>query len=152
MAAAVFTAQCDENLPLQCCRNSCIARRGHGAVRRLDGGDSLSVTDRGVYPSAFTKVSALGIEGRRVNAVPGLEAQMHNCRIFARMPVWERQSCVQAPISALFRTGNDWAVFEVDGGRVRQQADTIGHMNEDVAEVAGGLEPGTTVVVHPNEA
>lgn len=64
----------------------------------------------------------------------------------------ECQSCVQAPISALFQTGNDWVVFEVDGGRVRQQADTIGHMNEDVAEVAGGLEPGTTVVVHPNEA
>ncbi len=119
------------------------------------GGDSLNATVRRVDPSAFTKVSALGIEEQRVNAVldlDGADARLgHNYRVFAQMAVWDCQSCIQAPISALFRTGNDWTVFVVDGGRVRQQIISIGHMNADVAEVTDGLKTGTIVVVHPND-
>ncbi|MGB8816899.1 MAG: HlyD family efflux transporter periplasmic adaptor subunit [Rhizobiaceae bacterium] len=119
------------------------------------GGDALAATVRRVDPSAFTKVSALGIEEQRVNAVLNLDAADprlgHNFRVFAQMAIWDCASCIQVPISALFRTGNDWTTFRVDGGRLKLQPVSIGHMNAEVAEVSGGLKPGDTVVVHPND-
>ena len=119
------------------------------------GGESINATVRRVDPSAFTKVSALGIEEQRVNAVLDLDGTDprlgHNYRVFAKMAIWECQKCVQVPISALFRTGNEWTVFVVDGKRLKQQQVSIAHMNADVAEVTDGLKPQTVVVIHPND-
>lgn len=120
------------------------------------GGDDLEATVRRVDPSAFTKVSALGIEEQRVNAVLDLDAKDprlgHNYRVFARIAAWDCADCVQVPIPALFRVGNDWAVFVIQSGRTAQKRVSIGHMNDDMAEVLGGLEPGETVIVHPNDS
>lgn len=119
------------------------------------GGGALDAAVRRVDPSAFTKVSALGIEEQRVNAILDLDVKDarlgHNYRVFAQMAIWECKACVQVPIAALFRTGNEWAAFVVDGGRVVQKPVSVGHMNADMAEVTGGLLPGMAVVVHPND-
>ncbi|RUX28826.1 HlyD family efflux transporter periplasmic adaptor subunit [Mesorhizobium sp. M7A.F.Ca.US.011.01.1.1] len=120
------------------------------------GGDhALRATVRRVDPAAFTKVSALGIEEQRVTVVLDLEDTDvrlgHGYRVFVEMTVWECAECVQVPIGALFRNGDRWNVFVADGGRARQTDVQIGHMNDDVAEVLTGLEPGVSVVVHPSD-
>ena len=58
-------------------------------------------------------------------------------------------SGLQAPISALFRNGSQWNVFVVQDGRLRQIEVQVGHMNDEVAEVLDGAQPGDMVVVHP---
>ena len=49
---------------------------------------------------------------------------------------------------ALTRFGDQWGVFLVEGARARRRTITIGHRNEDVAEVLSGLRPGEIVIVH----
>jgi HlyD family secretion protein len=118
------------------------------------GGDRLlHATVRRIDPAAFTKVSALGIEEQRVNAVLDLEDQDirlgHGYRVFAEMTIWECIKCLQVPISALFRIGSQWSAFVVQDGRLKQIELYVGHMNDEVAEVLDGARPGDIVVVHP---
>lgn len=118
------------------------------------GGDwPLYGTVRRIDPAAFTKVSALGIEEQRTNAVIDLEKSDrrlgHGYRVVVELVVWECAKCLQLPISALFRNGNAWSVFVLRDGRVQQTAVRIGQMNDEVAEVLEGVAAGDVVVVHP---
>lgn len=120
------------------------------------GGDRpLAAKVRRIDPSAFTKVSALGIEEQRVNAILDLEATDgrlgHGFRVYAEIALWQADSVVQVPIGALFRQGSDWSVFAVDDGRARLRAVSVGHMNDRSAELLGGLAEGDVVVVHPSD-
>lgn len=130
-----------------------IAPGTKASVSDWGGERTLKATVRRVDPAAFTKVSALGIEEQRVNAVLDLDESDprlgHGYRVFAQMTVWECQSCLQVPIAALFRSGSRWNVFVVEKRRLRQADIEIGQMNDEVAEVANGLRPGETVVTHP---
>lgn len=112
-----------------------------------------------VEPFGFTKISALGVEEQRVNVVidlldppaarPGLG---HGYRVIVRIALWSSPAVLQVPIGALFRDGAGWSAFTIDAaGRARRVAVRVGHTNEDVAEVLGGLAPGDRVIVHPGE-
>lgn len=99
-------------------------------------------------------VSALGIEEQRVEVRLSLvgipPARLgHGFRVVARISLHEAKGILRVPISALFRERGDWAVFVVEDGRAILRTITIGHRNEDVAEVIEGLEAGATVVLHP---
>ncbi|MHB1556860.1 MAG: hypothetical protein ACYC61_05185 [Isosphaeraceae bacterium] len=52
---------------------------------------------------------------------------------------------------ALFRRGEDWAVFAVVSGTARLRPVRIGRTNGLEAEVLGGLADGDRVVVHPSD-
>lgn len=109
-----------------------------------------------IEPAAFTRVSALGIEEQRVNVllelVEGDPRLGHGFRNVAELVVWECAQCLQVPISALFRTGNEWSAFVVEGQRLRTASLRIGNMNNEMAEVLDGLEAGDIVVVHPSDS
>ena len=131
-------------------------RAGTKATVRDWGGDrGLPAVLRRVDPAAFTKVSALGIEEQRVNAVLDLaesdERLGHAYRVFVEIPVWECERCLQVPIGALFRNGDEWTVFVVENERLRQAPIEIGRMNDEVAQVLGGLTAGNAVVLHPGD-
>ena len=120
------------------------------------GGDQgLPATVRRVDPAGFTKVSALGIEEQRVNAIIDLEESNrqlgHSFRVAAELTIWECERCVQVPIGALFRNGSKWNVFRVDDNRLRRTEVSIGRMNNEVAQVLDGLSPGDTIVMHPSD-
>ena len=112
-----------------------------------------------VEPAAFTKISALGVEEQRVNVVIdfasptaawGNLGDAH--RVDTRITVDTRDDAVLVPVSALFRRGEGWAVFAVDGGRARMQPVKTGPRNGMVAVVLDGLEPGTRVIAYPGDA
>lgn len=131
-------------------------RAGTKATVRDWGGDrGLSAVLRRVDPAAFTKVSALGIEEQRVNAVLDLaepdDRLGHAYRVFVEIPIWECDRCLQLPIGALFRNGDAWNVFVVENERLRQAQVEIGRMNDEVAQVLGGLAAGDAVVLHPGD-
>jgi HlyD family secretion protein len=118
------------------------------------GGDQpILARVRTVEPSAFTKVSALGIEEQRVNVIADLlefnPRLGDGYRVEARIIVWETQSALKAPSSALFRRGNRWAVFVVEAGRARRKEVEMGHRTPSETEVLAGLDEGDDVILHP---
>jgi len=69
-----------------------------------------------------------------------------------RIALWSAPDVVRVPLGALFRQGEGWAAFVVgDDGRVRKATVKVGHINDESAEVLGGLAPGDRVVLHPGE-
>lgn len=137
---------------------------------RVKPGAPVSVEDWGgdrplhgrvrlVEPYGFTKVSALGVEEQRVNVIidflepfEALQRFGHGYRATVRIVTWSAPNVVEVPISALFRTTGKWSVFTVDQhARAHLKPVSIGHMNDEAAEVLGGLTPGTRVLLHPSD-
>lgn len=122
------------------------------------GGEPLRAEVAQIDPIATTKVSALGIEEQRTRVVLALldgpekrERLGHGYRVTAHIVVWEGKDLVLVPMGALFRTGQEWAVFVVEDGKARLRTLTLGQRNAEHAEVAAGLEGGETIIVHPGD-
>ena len=114
---------------------------------------------RKVEPSAFTKISALGVEEQRVNVVIDIvspRAQWQNLgdayRIDARIVVHKTDDAVQAPVAALFRDGARWAVFVADGNIARKRIIESSRRNAQMALVEKGLAAGDRVIAYPGDA
>jgi len=132
-----------------------------GALVLLEhwGGDEeLHGRVRLIEPSGFTKVSTLGVEEQRVNAIVDLvdppEARTalgDGFRVEARIVIAEAEDVLKVPTSALFRVGDKTAVYRVVDDVVHEQIVTIGHQNGLEAEVREGLSTGDQVVIHPSD-
>lgn len=123
-----------------------------GLERALDG------RVRRVEPYGFTKVSALGIEEQRVNVIIDFTSSReqwerlgHGYQVEARVVLWHADEVVMVPLTALFRDGDDWAVFVEDDGRAAVRRVVIGHRNVVHAEIVEGLQGGERVVLHPSD-
>ena len=101
------------------------------------------------------KVSALGVEEQRVNVLidfedPSAAGRLGDgYRVEVRVIIWREEDVVKVPVGALFRRGNDWAAFVVEGEQVRLQPVELGQRNDVDGQVLKGLSPGQTVVLHP---
>lgn len=123
------------------------------------GGDHpLHGSVRLVEPSAFTKVSALGVEEQRVNVIIDLTDPVEKrptlgdgFRVEVKIVVWEGPDVLQVPISALFREDDDWLVFRKDGDRAASQIVEVGHRNKVAAEILSGLDEDDQVIVHHSD-
>jgi HlyD family secretion protein len=130
------------------------------ALARVDGwgGPELTARLRRIDPSAYTKVSALGIEEQRVDAIFDIVdpretwARLgHEFRVMVHVPIWRSDDVLRLPLGALFRRGDTWHVFKVVDGRAAVAPVGIGHRNTRFAEVLDGLAPGDVVVLHPSD-
>ena len=124
-------------------------------VEEWGGDESLEARVRLVEPSAFTKVSALGVEEQRVNVIADfVEPQPQlgdGYRVEARILVWEGTDILTAPSSALFRHRGEWAVFVEKDGVARRRIVRAGRANPLRFEVLDGLAPGDRVILHPSD-
>lgn len=114
---------------------------------------------RRVEPSAFTKISALGVEEQRVNVIIDLVSprqQRQNLgdayRVDARIVVYSADDAVKVPVAALFRDGKDWAVFVADRGVARKRIIETTRRSTREALVDKGLSAGDQVIVYPGDA
>jgi HlyD family secretion protein len=119
------------------------------------GSEPLKGRVRRIDPAGFMKVSALGVEEQRVNVVIDFDDVSaakrlgDGYRVEVRVVVWSEQNVVKAPVGALFRRGNDWATFVIDGEQVRLVTTELGQRNDEDAQIVKGLSAGQTVVLHP---
>lgn len=111
-----------------------------------------------VEPSAFTKISALGVEEQRVYIVADFvepveqrSALGDSYRVEARIVTWENPQALRAPAGALFQRQGEWQAFVVDGSRARLRAISIGKTNGVQAEIIKGLAEGERVIVYPGD-
>jgi len=107
------------------------------------------------------KVSSLGVEQQRVKVIvrfAGDELKRLladgrlgvGYRVRVRIFTADKSQALLIPRSALFRAAdNSWQVFVVRGGAARLQIVQVGLMNDEQAEITGGLTDGEPVVLAP---
>ena len=122
------------------------------------GGNPLPASVRLVEPSAFTRVSALGVEEQRVNAIVDLSAPYKDWtklgdgyRVQAKIQVYHASKVVRVPAGALFREGTRWAVFVIKAGIAHKRIVELARRNDQFAQVTAGLSAGDTVILHPSD-
>jgi HlyD family secretion protein len=127
-------------------------------IEHWGGAQTLAAHVRAVEPSAFTRISALGVEEQRVNVVLDLDTSRaqwatlgDGFRVETRIEVWSSDAVLSAPASAVFRQRDQWAAFEVRDGRVKLAVLELGQRNGERVEILRGLREGARVVVHPSE-
>ena len=110
-----------------------------------------------VEPAAFTKISALGVEEQRVNAVIDITSPAEQWRtlgdgfkVDVRVLVQVLDNAVKVPVSALFPVGARSGIFVLDQDRARLREVTVEARNGVEALVKTGLAPGTEVIVYPD--
>ena len=132
-----------------------------GAEARITGwggGEEFAARVVRVEPSAFTKVSALGIDEQRVRTIvaftddsQALRRLGHNYRVVAQIAVWQGEDVVTVPLGALFRDGDSWAVFVAENGAAALRRVEIGERNMRQAQIISGLGVGEQVILHPSD-
>jgi HlyD family secretion protein len=127
-------------------------------LEQWGGPEPLVARVRLVEPSAFTKISALGVEEQRVYVIADFVDPIEkrptlgdSYRVEARVVVWENPAALHAPSGALFQRGGAWRVFAIDGPRARTRTVKIGRSNGIHTEVVEGLREGERVIVYPGD-
>ena len=133
-----------------------------GMPARLELGQGvapLAARVRLVEPAAFTKISALGVEEQRVNVVLDFAEPLDKVqtigdgfRVEAHVVVFRQDNALKAPVGAIFRDGDGWAVFTVEDDRARKRALKVARRNGVEAMIEDGLKEGERVVVYPSDA
>jgi HlyD family secretion protein len=127
-------------------------------LEQWGGAEPLAARVRLVEPSAFTKISALGVEEQRVYVIADFTDPVakrptlgDSYRVEARVVTWESPSALQAPAGALFRRGGEWRVFVVEGGRAVLRTVQPGRSNGVQTEIIGGLREGDQAIIYPGD-
>lgn len=129
-----------------------------GAAAQIEnwGGPPLpAIVDR-VEPVARTKVSALGVEEQRTKVIlqfapaASEKPQAHDFRVDARVVVDEAKNAVRAPLGALFRHDQGWAVYKVVDGRAVLTTVEATAADGHFRAIAKGLAEGEEIIVFPS--
>jgi len=128
---------------------------GMPMIVRVPGREPVRARVGRVEPSAFTKVSPLGVEEQRVNvigtALPETLGLGDRFEVDVSIVLWEADGVLRAPSTALVPADAGWAVYVVDAGRARLRPVTVARRGVRDVQVASGLVAGERVIVHPDE-
>jgi len=123
------------------------------------GGDQpIPARVRLVEPSAFTKISALGVEEQRVNVIldltdPESDARRlgDRFRVDAKIEVDRADQAILIPNGAIFRQADQTSVFIVRNRRAYLRAIRTGRRGESMTEVLDGLAAGESIITYPSD-
>ncbi len=126
--------------------------------KRWGNDEPLAGKVRLVEPAGFTKISSLGVEEQRVLVIADITSPPDQWRVLgdgfrmeAHFVVWEGESILQIPSSALFRSGDKWTVFVEKGGRARKHIVEVGQRNGLAAQIISGLNEKEKVLAYPDD-
>jgi HlyD family secretion protein len=103
--------------------------------KAFGGAERMGAVKR-IYPSAFMKISALGVEQQRVKVLIGLEpakdgpALRPGTRLDVHIITGEKQNALAVPERAAFRRQGQWYVFKVENGTAKLAPVTLGLKND----------------------
>ncbi|MDX0770115.1 HlyD family efflux transporter periplasmic adaptor subunit [Sinorhizobium medicae] len=130
---------------------------GQRAIITGWGGEDLTAVVRRIEPFGQTEVSALGIEEQRVDIILDFadppkrwRSLGHGYRVDVRVILFEGK-VLTLPLGALFRQGEEWAVFVAAEGRARLRPVAVGQRNSLEVEIRVGLVPGEPVILYPSD-
>lgn len=128
-------------------------------IEHWGGNSTLNGIVRRIEPAAFLKVSALGVEEKRVNVIADFvdpwEARKSlgdGFRIEARIVIdTTSPESLKVASGALFRHGESWHVYRVRNSRAELVPVAIGASNGYETEIREGLDRGEWVILHPTD-
>jgi HlyD family secretion protein len=128
-------------------------------VERWGGEQVLQGSVRRIEPSAFLKVSALGVEEKRVNVIADfqdpweLRRQLGDgFRIEVKIVIHETEPhSLKIAAGAIFRYQDRWHAYRINLGIARLVPVEVGASNGLETEIVSGLEAGDLVVLYPTE-
>lgn len=127
-------------------------------LQRWGGADALRGQVTRVEPTAFTKVSALGVEEQRVWVISSITSPREEWgalgdgySVDCSFILWSRDDVLQIPDSAVFDDEDGNAVFVVIDGTAELRPVEVGRRSGLDVQVLAGLEAGEAVITHPDE-
>ena len=140
-------------------RDGVAIRPGARVILEQWGGTKpLNARVRLVEPSAFTKISALGVEEQRVYVIADFTDPLDqrqplgdSYRVEARIVTGEISDALRVPAGALFQRRGEWQAFLVEAGRAQLRTVQVGRSNGVQTEIVKGLSEGDHVVVYPGD-
>ena len=119
---------------------------------RALGDRALPARVKRIYPSAFKKISSLGVEQQRVKVIVDFEGATlgDRYRVEVRVILERREDAVLVPEGALFRHEGRWHVFKIVDGVPRLTRVDTGLRDGRRREVLSGLVTGDQVILHPD--
>lgn len=122
---------------------------------RIGAGTEYRAHVTRIEPAAFTKVSPLGVEEQRVNVVGRFDAAPvglgDRFEVEVRIVLWQHDSVLTLPLTALVPVDTTWGVYLVAGARATLRPVQIGRRSSSAAEVVSGVAAGDTIVAYPDE-
>lgn len=135
-------------------QDAALMREGAPAWIEGWGGAAVPARVRRIAPSGRLKVSALGVEERRVDVwldpaepMPGAG---HGFQVEARVEIARVEGVVRVPVESLVRDGEGWRAWRIDAGRVNAVPVTVGLTDGRWREVRSGLAAGDVIVAAPD--
>ena len=135
-------------------QDAALMREGAPAWIEGWGGAAVPARVRRIAPSGRLKVSALGVEERRVDVwldpaepMPGAG---HGFQVEARVEIARVEGVVRVPVESLVRDGEGWRAWRIDAGRVNAVPVTVGLTDGRWREVRSGLAAGDVIVAAPS--
>ncbi len=130
-----------------------------GAAASIEnwGGPPLEARVERIEPVARMKISALGVEEQRTNVIlqfadaAAATRLGHDYRVDARVTIESVEGALRAPLGALFRHGDGWAVYRIVDDRATLTPVTTGIADIDFREIRQGLDAGDTVILFPGD-
>ncbi len=126
-------------------------------MRNWGGAEVLEGRVRLIEPGAFTKVSALGVEEQRVNAIIDISSPAEKWqtlgdgfKVDVRVLVQVVENALKVPVSALFPMGARSGLFVLEQGHSRLRQIDVVARNGVEAWVKDGLTSGSQVIVYPD--
>ena len=128
------------------------------AIEHWGGPGMLSGRVRRIEPAAFTKISTLGVEEQRVNVLIDMLSPQEQWsglgdgyRVDTRITVFTHDDIEIIPAGALFRRGDNWSVYVVDGSRAKLRSVDVERRSGRFAAVKKGLIQGERIIVYPSD-
>ncbi|HET9951131.1 MAG TPA: HlyD family efflux transporter periplasmic adaptor subunit [Candidatus Eisenbacteria bacterium] len=138
-------------------RDATAIATGMPMIVRVPGREPIRACVDRVEPSAFTKVSPLGVEEQRVNVVGTCLPESlalglgDRFELDVSIVLWEADSVLKAPSTALVPSNSAWAVYVVDHGRAKVRPVVAARRGVREVQIVSGLAAGDRVIVHPDE-
>lgn len=130
-------------------------RAGSRMMVNVPGATSFTAIVSRVEPSAFTKISPLGVEEQRVNVIATLDTAPAGLgdrfRVSTSIVLWSAESVLTVPSTSLVPTDEGWGVYVVEGGRARLRMVSLGQTGARAVGVLSGVSVGDVVISHPDE-
>ncbi len=118
------------------------------------GGGNLAGKIRLVEPSAFTKISTLGVEEQRVRVLIDFDRPKEmgegfqvRCRLISQ----RKADSLIVPVGALFRDGETWALYRVIKSRAVKTTLKVAETSGSTALIETGITAGDDVILFPGE-
>lgn len=108
-----------------------------------------------IYPKAFSKISDLGIEQKRVKVEIALDGNTSVLKVGyevnAKIVTEEKKGVIVIPDTAIFDFEDGDYVYVLEESKATLRKVEIGIEGEEEIEILSGLKEGEVIILHPDE-